>query len=194
MPAPAGKCALHMDTTTQIYLELTMVGGEVLGESNAGGYETRIDIDSFDFAAIGKAKSLKDATSSSVGSNPDFSPVTVTKVFDRASLLIANAMKNRQKFTEAKIAVDQQYIDPEWVGKERNEILILYLYDGYITEVTLRTSEGGTGAEIKETAKLSYQNYRVVYYAEKRDEVGKLLDDWRPQAFVYETSRTIQEA
>lgn len=183
-----------METTTQIYLELTMESGPVYGESTAGGYETRIDIDSFTFGATSKAQSFKDASASNVRNNLKFEPVTVEKVFDGASLLIANAMKNRQKFSEARISIDQQFIDPDWDGKERNEILILSLTDGYIADITMRATESGSGAQIKETIKLSYQNMRIVYYAEARSLKGKLLDDWRPQAWVYETTRDPQEA
>ena len=196
------------DTTTQIYLQITMDDDtSISGESMAGGYEGRIDIDSFDFAAKSKAQSLKEAagikTASKLDSDPvsnlDFDPVSVTKVFDRSSLQLARAMKDRRNFKEAVISVDQQYVNPSWSGKRANEILILSLYNGYITDITLRTSDASSGAEIRETVKLSFHNFQILYYSEVRAEAGsvgeaKLLTDWRPTQSVYKTSRKVQEA
>lgn len=182
-----------METTTQIYLQIAPErGGYVLGESVAGGYENRIDIDSFDFSAKAMKQSLKEALTGDVKSNLAFKTVTVNKVFDRSSLQLAGAMKRREKFREAKIAVDQQYIDPEWSGKARNEILILYLYGGYIADMKLQTSDSGSGAQIKEIVELSFLNFRVEYYAEDRGNAGRLVDDYRWDACIYETSRTEQ--
>lgn len=189
-----------METTTQIYLTITMDDGtSISGESMAGGYEGRIDIDSFDFTVTSKAQSLKEASGFEVLKNLDFDPVSVAKVFDRSSLQLARAVKDRRNFKEAKISVDQQYVNPEWSGKRANEILILTLYNGYITDFTLRTSDASSGAEIRETLKLSFHNYEILYYAEARGEtesanVGRLLDDWRWEPWVYKTSRKEQDA
>lgn len=184
-----------METTTQIYLQITMErGGLVSGESTAGGYENRIDIDSFDFNASAKPMSLKSASDKKVRNNLDLKRVSINKVFDRASLQLAGVMKRRERFTEAKIAVDQQYIDPEWSGKARNEILIVYLYGGYVADIRLQTSEGSSGAQIKEILELSFHNFRVEYYAEDRGNSGRLVDDYRWEPCIYETSRDEQEA
>lgn len=184
-----------METTTQIYLEITLEsGGNVLGETKAGGYENRIDIDSFSFSASAKKQSLKDVEDKKVRNNLDFSRVSISKVFDRSSLLMASALKRRARFSEAKIAVDQQFIDPGFEGKARNEILIFYLYGGYVADIKLRTSEGNVGAQIKEDIELSFHNFRVIYYAETRDDAGELVSDYRLPPVIYETARVEQEA
>jgi type VI protein secretion system component Hcp len=183
-----------METTTQIYLELTFENGAIKGESPAGGYEKRIDVDSFSFNASAEKQSLQDVDGKTVRNNLEFDRVSISKVFDRASLQLAAAMNGRKKFTEAKLAVDQQYVDPDWEGKVRNEILILYLYDGYIADIKFRTSEGNVGAQIKEDIELSFQNFRVVYYAEDRNKKGLIVDDYRTEAHIYETSREVQQA
>jgi len=48
-----------MESTTQIYLEITPESGNLLGESKAGGYETRIDIDSFNWKIDAKNDTVK---------------------------------------------------------------------------------------------------------------------------------------
>lgn len=181
-----------METTTQIYLQITLENGSVKGESTAGGYENRIDIDDFDFNAKALKQSLSEAAGGDVKSNLVFQPVVVTKVFDRASLQLSGAMKRRERILEAKIAVDQQFIDVDWSGKARNEILILYLYGGYIANIQLQTTEGNLGAQIKETIQISFANFRVEYYAEDRGNAGRLLDDYRWEPCIYETNRPVQ--
>lgn len=184
-----------METTTQIYLQVTLESGAIVkGESTAGGYETRIDIDNFAFNVNALKQSLAEATGGDVKSNIEFGVVIVTKVFDRASLQLAGVMRRRERILEAKIAVDQQFIDVDWSGKARNEILILYLYGGYIADIQVQTSEGDKGAQIKETIQISYANFRVEYYAEDRGNAGKLLDDYRWEPCIYETTRPVQGA
>lgn len=182
-----------MQTTTQIYLQITLERGKpVMGESQAGGYENRIDLDSFSFTAKAHKQSLKDVTGKTVRNNLNLSSVSVSKVFDRASLQLASVMKRREPFSEARIAVDQQFIDPAWTGKARNEILIIFLYDGYIADIKLRTSESNVGAQIREDIELSFHDFRVEYYAEDRGNTGKLVDDYRWEACIFETARRQQ--
>ena len=186
-----------MESTTQIYLEMTLEkGGGVLGESGAGGYENRIDIDGFQFGASAKKQSLKDIQKGNVVANLDFERVTVSKVFDRSSLLLAGVLSRHDRFSEVKIAVDQQYVDPDWAGKVRNEILIVYLYAGYIADIKFRTSEGGkSGASIKEDITLSFHNCTIYYYAYDGDRstAGKLGSDYRQETWTFQTDRKIQD-
>jgi type VI protein secretion system component Hcp len=184
-----------MESTTQIFLEITLESGALVsGETVVGGYENRIDIESFSFSTGAKKNALKDLQGGGVTSNIDIDRVTVTKVFDRASLLLAGVLKRHEKFVEAKISVDQQYIDPEWPGKERNEILIMYLKSGYIADIKMQTSEGNAAAAIKETITLSFHNCTIYYYAEDRNNKGKLGDDYRWEPVIFETERDLQGA
>lgn len=183
-----------MESTTQIFLEITLESGaKVAGESTIGGYENRIGIDSFQFDAKAKKDTLKDLQGG-VSANLDVDHVTVTKVFDRASLMLAGVLNRHEKFTEAKISVDQQYIDPEWTGKERNEILIMYLYTGYVADIKMQTGEGSAGAAVKETITLSFHNCTIYYYAEDRSRSGKLGDDYRWEPVIFQTDREVQGA
>ena len=179
-----------MESTTQFYLELTLENGNpVAGETSAGGYENRIDIDGFQFAASADKQALKDLEKGDVVSNLDCDRVTVSKVFDRSSLLLAGVLSRHERFLEAKIAVDQQFIDPDWVGKERNEILIILLKSGYIADIKLRTSEGNVGASIKEDITLSFHDCVIHYWAEDRANAGKLGDDYRWDISTFQTDR-----
>lgn len=117
-----------MDNTTQFYLNVILDSGPVPGESTAGGYEGQIDIDGFDFAATAKEVALK-KVQKGVKANLDLSRVTISKVFDGASLYLANAMRNRKRFSTATISVDQQFVFDN-VDKITNQILIIDLGDG----------------------------------------------------------------
>lgn len=186
-----------METTTQIYLQITLDDGrKIEGESRAGGYENRIDIDSFSFAAKAHKSTLKEVRGKTVKANIDFDSVSISKVFDRASLQLAALMnkaeKRERRFKEAKIAVDQQFIDPDWTGKERNEIVIFYLYDGYIESIKLRTSETGAGASLREDLELTFHEFEIDYYAEDR-ESGKLAGDYRWQWHGFRCERDPQQ-
>jgi type VI protein secretion system component Hcp len=189
-----------MDTTTQIYLEITPERGSVIGETRAGGYEQRIDLDSFSFNAKAKINTLGDVTAKSVKHNVDLKRVTLTKVFDDSSLQLAGMLKGRQskgteregdRFSLAKIAVDQQYVESystDESAKYANEVLIFNLFDGYVASISFRTSESGAGAQILETIELSFHDFEIVYYAEDRSEAGALRDTWRPVRLSYLTT------
>ena len=182
-----------MDNTTQIYLNVELDSGPVPGESTAGGYEGQIDIDGFQFTASATKSVLKDVQKG-VKANLDVSRVSISKVFDGASLHLANAMRNRKRFSTATISVDQQFVFDD-VDKIANQILIIELKDGYIADIKLRTSESGAGAQIKEDIELSFHNFKVVYYAEERDKKTRLLTtDWRPTPYIFETQREVQDA
>jgi type VI protein secretion system component Hcp len=184
-----------MDSTTQIYLQMTLESGLlVFGESSAGGYESRIDLDSFEFHASAKKQSLKEVQKDDVSANLDFNQLTISKVFDRSSLLLAGVLNRHERFKEVKIAVDQQYIHSA-VGKERNETLIINLKSGYIADFQLRTSEGEKSASIKERITLSFHNISIRYYAYDGLETtgGKQLgSDYRMETWPFETQRDEQ--
>jgi type VI protein secretion system component Hcp len=184
-----------MDSTTQIYLQMTLESGLlVFGESEAGGYESRIDIDSFEFRARAKKQSLKDVEKGSISANLDFNELTVNKVFDRSSLLLAGVLARHERFQDVKIAVDQQYIDKS-VVKERNETVIIHLTSGYIADIKFRTSEGEKSASIKEVITLSFHNISILYYAYDGIEKSggkKLGDDYRTQPWPFATHRDEQ--
>ena len=102
-------------------------------------------------------------------------------------------------FESAKIAVDQQYIESyssDQSVKYRNEILILTLYDGCISNISLRASEAGAGAQILEEIELAFHDFEIVYYAEERTDKGLLKETWRPDKnYRYlTTNRTDQQA
>jgi type VI protein secretion system component Hcp len=186
-----------MDSTTQIYMQMTLESGLlVVGETDAGGYENRIDINSFQFHAKAKKQSLKDVQRDSISANLDFDHVTIEKVFDRSSLLLQRVLKRQERFDEVKIAVDQQFIHSGAI-KERNETLIIHLKKGYIADIGLRTTEGRTSATITENLTLSFHNIDIKYYAYSGIELSlgkKIGDDYRIQIWDFQTDRDEQGA
>jgi type VI protein secretion system component Hcp len=183
-----------MESTTQIYLEITPESGSLLGESMAGGYETRIDIEGFDLTIGAKSKTVKDLEKRDAAGNLDFSRISISKVFDRASLPLARMLSGHAKFSEAKIAVDQQFVETSWGGKVRNEVLTIHLKSGYVADIKLRTTEGKTGASIKEDIELSFHNFSINYYAYKGDpKTGEIGDDYRMGWSDFQTHRDEQQ-
>ena len=179
-----------MQTTSQIYLDITLEGGSIAGEAKAGGYEGRIDIDSFQFTANAKEQSLKEVQKGVVA-NLDLDRVTFSKAFNSSSLKLANALNQHKRFVEARIAIDQQYIEDDR-RKFPNETLVITLKNGYVADIHLRTSEGNAGASIKEDITLSFQECEIVYYAETRSDEGKLSDDYRLPPSVFTLQREEQ--
>jgi len=168
-----------MESTTQIYLEIKPEKGDATGEAISGGYEGRIDITSFAFGIGAKPSTVKGSQKSDVAGNLDYDKISITKVFDDASLRLAGLLRDQRRFAEAKIAVDQQYVEAG-VDKFRNEVLIIYLYRGNVADFNVRTSEGQKGASIIETLSLTYQKICIDYYAYDSDSSsGKLGDDYR---------------
>ena len=55
-PQARREVGLRMETTTQIYLEITPESGQLLGEAMAEGYETGVDIEGFDLTVGAKIK------------------------------------------------------------------------------------------------------------------------------------------
>jgi type VI protein secretion system component Hcp len=126
------------------------------------------------------------------------SQVTISKPYDSSSLQLAGMMKGRSgtgseregvKFKSATISIDQQYIAES--DKIANQILILKLWNGYVADISVRTSEAGAGAQIVETIKLSFDKFEVTYWYEDRNESGELVSTWRPCAENYASQDTV---
>jgi type VI protein secretion system component Hcp len=199
-----------MQSTSQIYLEFELEKGDITGESPIVGYEKRIDIDTFSFEAGTKLKTFRDVEIRAENLKPrermnnlEISRVSLTKPYDSSSPQLARMLQGRDaagteregvRFVSATISVDQQYIalqDYEDIHKYANQILILKLCDGYVSNISLRTSEAGTGAQIIETVELSFHKFEVIYWYEDRDSKGNLISTWRPKAIPYATERNV---
>jgi type VI protein secretion system component Hcp len=183
-----------MDSTTKIYLDIDFSDGESdIGESLAGGYKQRIDIESFQFNVEAK-QNVKDTDNKNVSGNLHFDVFTFTKVFDSSSLKLTNALGRHTRFDEVLVAVDQQLIDRSIGGPERNEILFIKLKSGYIADIKLQTSDGGKSAAIKETITLSFQNCDITYFAYAGNLYGgeELGDDYRMDTHIFRSSNKEQ--
>jgi type VI protein secretion system component Hcp len=185
-----------MDSTTKIYLRMTLEdGGWDFGEADAAGYENRIDIDNFQFGVKANKQRVKDAQKKDVTGNLQFDTFSFSKVFDLASLRLANVLKTHKRFKEVMVAVDQQLIDKDIGSPQRNEILFIYLKSGYIADIKIQTSDGGkAGSSVKETITLSFQNCSISYYAYAGSRVtaGKELgNDYRlDNTHIFESSNS----
>jgi type VI protein secretion system component Hcp len=187
-----------MDSTTKIYLEMTLEDGTSgLGEAEAAGYTSRIDIDSFQFGVSAKRQNVKDEKKKDVSGNLQFDLFSFSKVFDRATLELAKVLKSHKRFKQVLVAVDQQLVDKSVNSSGRNEILFITLEKGYVADIKMRTSDGGkSGVSIKDDITLSFKNCSISYYAYagSRDNKGEELgNDYRlDNTHIFEYVETAQ--
>lgn len=168
-----------MESTTQIFLQLMPAGGSriVQGEAHAQGFEKSIELENFSFD-LTVEQSVQKAGKKNT-SNLQREPVRCSKIFDKSSLVLAQLMNARVKFDWARLFVDQQLQDE--IGKDPNPILVIDLLDGFISNFSLRASEGKVSATIREDLTLSYVNFKVWYCP--RAKVGQ----YRAAEVTYET-------
>ncbi len=184
-----------MESTTQIFLKVQFSDNEkdfVQGEGRVGGYEGRIQIDSFDFGMKSNLQAPAKSDQTGVAHNPVLEPVRVTKFFDRASMSLAALLQRSKEIYEVRITVDQQLEDYEdKVGKAQNAIIVFHLKQARIVDIKLDVSEDKAGATLKETVSFSFRNFAVEYYYKGTKNNKK--SDYRDQAHWFETEYKTQE-
>lgn len=181
-----------MESTTQIFLRVQRSEDEsdfVKGEGLVEGYADRVQIDSFDFKMNAKeqapAKQVR-----GVNANIDYSPVTVTKFFDRASMGLAALLQKRTQLYEVRITVDQQ-LEELGVGKAQNAIIVFHLQQARIVDFKLDVSEDKVGATVKETVSFAFRNFSVEYYY--KGTTNNKKSDYRDKASWFETQYDTQD-
>jgi type VI protein secretion system component Hcp len=183
-----------MESTTQIFLLVqadTSESSIVKGESMAGRYEDRVQIDSFDFGMKTKLQAPP-KSAQKVTNNLDFDAVRITKNFDRASMNLATLLEKRTLLHKVQITVDQHLVvdygeQASW--KARNSIIVIHLGDARIVDVKLDVSEDKVSATIKETVSFSFRNFAVEYFHKGKNEVER---DYRDSVLDFRTQYDVQ--
>lgn len=158
-----------MESPTQIFL-LVVVSDEnytVGGEGRIDQYDNRIQIDSFSFSMQAKENTVR-KTDQHASSNIDMHTVSVSRPFDTASNALSRLLKNRTKFAEARLTVDQHMTWGMGQKREQNAIIVFHLLNGHVTSQTINAKEGPKGASISETIELSFKNVAIEYYTLNR--------------------------
>jgi type VI protein secretion system component Hcp len=190
-----------MQSTTQIFLRIQVGAAEdtfVEGKALSGQYEERIQINSFTFGMKAKlqapVKSNQEAASSI-----SFDTLSVTKVFDRASLRLAALLKGKEQYSgkastsiplyEVRITVDQQLEEygGEVRGKAQNAILVFHLKRARLMEIKLDASEDKTSTSVNETLSFTFAGFSVEYYY--RSMENTIRSDYRDKYFQFDTYR-----
>jgi type VI protein secretion system component Hcp len=162
-----------VESTTQIFLRVQITDEEddfVRGESLAGGYDDRIQIDSFSFGMESKLQAPRPGE----GANVDLNAVQVTKFFDRSSTrlhallrgdkpITGRALEERKPLHEVRITIDQQ-LEEAGIGKAQNAILVFHLLKARLTDIKLDVSGDARSTTIKETVSFVFKNFEVEYY------------------------------
>jgi len=171
-----------MESSTEIFL-LIAVKGEtndtaVRGEGRVARYSDRIQIDSFSFS-MEVTESAVVKTGQRAGSNKKMHEVSISRPFDTASNKLARLLKNRTKFDEARLTVDQHMTYGHSKAREQNAIIVFHLLNGHVTSQTINAKEGDKGASISETIELSFKNVAIEYYVLNRGYRDTALRNYR---------------
>lgn len=177
-----------MESTTEIFL-LIAVSGEndtVAGEGRVDRYDDRILIDSFSFSMQAKENTVR-KTGENASANVDMNNVSVSRPFDTASNTLSRLLKNRTKFAEARLTVDQHMLWPSG-EREQNAIIVFHLLNGNVTSQTINAKEADKGASISETIELSFKNVAIEYYIMNRGGRDQATRAFRENSvFQFET-------
>lgn len=154
-----------MESTTQIFLLITKETEDdfVKGEGRIDRYSERIQVNSFHFSMKSKQQSTTQTEDQAEG-NVDFGTVTVSRPFDIASSTLSQMLRDRIKFGEARLTVDQHMTWGFEAEREQNAIIVFHLYNGYIADQKFSTKEADKGASIDETIELAFKNVGIDYY------------------------------
>jgi type VI protein secretion system component Hcp len=178
-----------MESTTQIFLRVQVTEAEssaVEGENLVGEYEDRVQIEDFNFNMKAKLQAPTKSPQKS-SSNLDFSPLEVTKVFDRASLRFAALLKNSTPLYEVRVTVDQQLEEygGEVKGKAQNAIIVFHLMQARLVDMSLNVSGDGVASTVSETLKFTFKNFAVEYYY--KGTTNNKRSDYRDKWLSFET-------
>ena len=169
-----------MESTTQIFLLIAVDDDEdaVGGEGRIDRYSNRIQIDGFSFSMRAKENTVR-KTGEKASSNVDMDTVRVSRPFDTASKKLSNLLKNRTKFTEARLTVDQHMTWGPGEAREQNAIIVFHLLNGYVADQKFNAKEGDKGASISESIELSFKNVAIEYYVLNRKYRDSELRNYR---------------
>jgi type VI protein secretion system component Hcp len=171
-----------MESPTQIFL-LIAVSGEtkpIGGEGRVDRYDDRILVDSFSFSMQAEENTVRknDGQASAHIKRP-MPAVTVSRPFDTASKALSRLLKNRTKFDEARLTVDQHMTWGQGAAREQNAIIVFHLLNGHVTSQTINAKEADKGASISETIELQFKNVAIEYYVLNRGYRDQALRNYR---------------
>lgn len=143
---------------TLFYLDITFEkAGQLRGESTVAGFKNQIEIDSWKWGL--SVQEVRPDVSQRDGSGVKFETLDVSGYFDTATINLLKALRHRDKFTKARLAMIHA-VQP----KDRpQELLTIEARNGYVEDLQLDISSGKV-AQIKCSLKLSYSNIGVDYH------------------------------
>src|ERR1035438_7834399 len=158
---------------SNIFLQLITGAGPVIGEGLLEGWETSIELESFEWGCDyershdksggGLAGGLTGAVSGALGlsgKNIKMSPLKMTKRFDIASSQIHFCVDRNLPVLSASITV----LNIKHGGRAIHEPgFTLVATDGYFRDVELTLSPSGNAVEVKEVINLEFKSIVITY-------------------------------
>jgi len=159
---------------SNIFLQLITVTGPVIGEGLLTGWETSIELESFNWELTfnpGANKSEKKSLGAAIGGaalsmlgvggvNLDMGLLRMEKRFDVASAMIHTCLDNHLPIISASITV----LNIKHGGRGIHQPgFTLVAADGYITDVDLKMAPSGNGVEVKETITFDFKSIVISY-------------------------------
>jgi type VI secretion system secreted protein Hcp len=169
---------------SNMFLALTGDGEELIikGESLAENYEEEIEIHEWTWAVNNPA--AYGLAESQATKHAHFGPITIHKLFDKASVTLINYCAHGTRIADATISCLKNAGNTE--GAMMVEYLTIELMDVKVDSVTW-AGRAGVEHGIPEQVQLSFQKLEVTY--SRQDENGDLQDS---NAFPFDVSK--QEA
>ena len=156
-------------SASNIYLRLITLSGPVIGEGLLEGWETSIELKSFEWGmevlkdSTGK-KGVGGALLNMIGAGPvlkvQLQPLTFTKRFDLSSFHIHLCLDNHIKVLTAAITVlhmKPNVVPPHAPG------FVLNCADGYFESASLRLSQDGNLSELEEVVTMNFKKVQIQY-------------------------------
>jgi type VI protein secretion system component Hcp len=156
-------------SASNIYLRLVTASGPVIGEGLLEGWETSIELKSFDWGmevlkdSTGK-KSIGGALASMAGLGPtikvQMEPLKFTKRFDLSSFHIHLCLDNHIKVVTAAITVlhmKPNVIPPHAPG------FVLNCANGYFESTSLKLAQDGNMSELEEEVVMNFTSIQMQY-------------------------------
>jgi hypothetical protein len=156
-------------SASNIYLRLITATGPVIGEGLLEGWETSIELKSFNWGMVVRKEKEKNSLSLSslanlvglgAGISVQMQPLSFTKRFDVASSHIHFCLDHKIKVLSATITV--LHIKPSVIPPHAPGF-VLNAVDGYFEAADLEVSPDGNMAELSEVVTMNFKSIQMSY-------------------------------
>ena len=162
-------------TTAMLFMQLTLKGKPIPGDSKLKGFERQIELKSMNWGFAIKSKTAEESATKST-KNWEAKEVRLGKVFDSASTtLFSNMNAVNELHTKSKVQMTKSKLEDKAVismvqvsarpdGEKAPRVMQVTLAGCRIKSVNSRASEGGNSVSLGEELVLTYQDITIDYF------------------------------